>query len=78
MKTIMNEQVMILVTKGGLSRGVDNAMPENCLYDCRLLDTCLYVPRWADKETLLILGTERSKSCPLVEVHGADMRGDTE
>ena len=44
-------------------------MPENCLYDCRLRDTCIYVPRWADEETLLRIGTERSKSCPLVQVY---------
>ena len=60
---------MILITKGGLSRGGDSEMPENCLYDCRLRDTCIYVPRWADEETLLRIGTERSKSCPLVQVY---------
>jgi len=58
---------MILITKGGVSRG-DNEMPTNCLYDCRLVNSCLYVPRWAEENTLDELKISRAKNCPLVEV----------
>ena len=53
--------------KDGISRS-GQGMPENCMYDCKLVNACLFVPRWGDKDTLDELRISRAKNCPLVEV----------
>ena len=53
--------------KDGVSRS-GQGMPENCMYDCKLVNACLFVPRWGDKDTLDELRITRAKNCPLVEV----------
>ncbi len=59
---------MGVYSKDGISRTPGQDMPDNCFYDCRLIDTCLHVPRWGSEETLDRLKIERAKNCPLVEV----------
>lgn len=59
---------MAVYIKGGISRTLGQEMPDNCLYDCRLVNSCMTVPRWASKEVLDELKVKRHKNCPLVEV----------
>lgn len=72
---------MGVYSKDGISRTPGQDMPDNCFYDCRLLDTCLHVPRWGSEEILDRLKIERAKNCPLVEVqepHGRLIDADFE
>lgn len=58
----------ILIKNEGLSKTVGQEMPSSCLLDCKLVQYCLHVPRWADEEVLDRLKIERAKNCPLIEV----------
>ena len=65
-------QMGVFITDS-LSISGESLMPESCM-DCRLQNSCMKIPRWAEANTLRELYLSRRSNCPLIEISAEDGR----